>query len=611
MDENLLSYYNRELAYLRSQGADFAERHPKIAGRLRVDRDVVEDPHVSRLIESFAFLTARVRYKLDDEFPELTQALMGTLFPDYHAPVPSMSIVAFEPIPERAEPHQVPAGTLLYSDDNPDGTCYFSTCYPTEALPVRVEEARFQALPFEAPPQPRDATELETAQGLLRLTLRAQGGALLSEIAPRRLRLYINGQPQFAFRLYEYLLRHTFGATLAAHAKDPDATALGPRCITPVGLTESDQVLPMDGRGAPAHRLLAEYFAFPEKFLFVDLHFPEDAWRTFGDRAHLYLYSRETHPELVQGVGRDALILGATPVVNLFRHTTEAVAAADVGYETPLRVDATNADCADVHTVADVYAVDAEGNRVTLPPFYGTPRADAEDDVLPDIHWHTRRELSAWHNGRPSRGLETHLSFVDREGRLTDPDRDWVLYADVLCTNRDLPDNLPFGPQQPALAFLEGGAGLETRCVCAPTRTILPRLDDATRWQLVTHLSLQQFGGEDGLQVLKQTLRLYDFGQTRENAAVINGLAGLRLEPATARVSRQGRAGICQGTRIYLDVDDARYTGSGVFLFSAILSEFFAQYCALNTFVQLIVRSRQRPESEIVWPPRSGNQTLL
>lgn len=609
MDENLLSYYNRELAYLRSQGADFAEKHPKIAGRLRVDRDVVEDPHVSRLIEAFAFLTARLRYKLDDEYPELTQALMGTLFPDYHAPVPSMSIVAFAPVPDRAEPHEVPAGTLLYSDDNPDGTCYFSTCYDTEALPMTVEDARFNAQPFEAPPQPR-RDGAETAQGLLRLTLAPLGSTTLPEIGPRRLRLYINGQPQLACRMYEYLLRHAIGVRLAEHARDPNALALGPDCLRPVGLAETERVLPMDGRGSPAHRLLAEYFAFPQKFLFVDLLLPDGAWDHLSERAQVYIYFDETHPELVQGVGPDALILGATPVINLFRHTTEALSAGEAGYEIPLRVDATNTACADVHTLLGVYAVDAEGEQCQLQPFYGAERA-AVGDTVPGVFWHARRELSTWYNGRPSRGLDTQLSFVDREGRMTNPDSDWLVYAEALCTNRDIPDNLPFGPDRPSLHFLDGGAGLTTRCICPPTRTILPSLADATRWQLVTHLSLQQFGGRDGLEVLKQTLRLYDFGQTRENAAVINGLADLRLAPATARISRQGRAGLCQGTRIHLELDEARYSGAGVFLFSAILSEFFAQYCALNTFTQLIVRSRQRPESEIVWPPRNGKQTLL
>src|SRR2546430_4249034 len=95
MADELLSYYNRELAYLRRLGGEFAEAHPKIAGRLRMTADAVEDPHVSRLLEGVAFLNARIRQKLDDDFPELTDAILGQLYPHYLAPVPSMTIVQF------------------------------------------------------------------------------------------------------------------------------------------------------------------------------------------------------------------------------------------------------------------------------------------------------------------------------------------------------------------------------------------------------------------------------------------------------------------------------------------------------------------------------------
>src|SRR4051794_33342842 len=96
MSDELLPYYNRELSYIRRLATQFATAHPKIAGRLRLGPDSSDDPHVERLIEAFAYLTARVRHKLDDDFPELTEALLGVLYPHYQAPVPSMAVVQFE-----------------------------------------------------------------------------------------------------------------------------------------------------------------------------------------------------------------------------------------------------------------------------------------------------------------------------------------------------------------------------------------------------------------------------------------------------------------------------------------------------------------------------------
>lgn len=604
MDEALLSYYNRELAYLRKLGAEFAERHPKIAGRLRLDKDVVEDPHVSRLIESFAFLTARLRHKLDDGFPELTEALMGLLYPDYHAPIPSLTIAQMSLVPERPEPLTVPRGTMLLTQSNPLGACFYRTCFDTELQPLTVTGARFSAQPFRAPTPP--ARRGNATQGLLALTLTAHPGARLSELAPSRLRFFLNGQPQLTGRLYELLLQNATAIAIAAHPQDPEAVFLSPERLRPCGFTEAEAALPPSGRAAPAHRLLAEYFAFPEKFLFVELEGLDGAWSRFEHQAQLYIYFDQAHPELMQGVSAESLLLGCAPLVNLFEERLETFSAAEAGYETRLSVDATHSRCAEIHTLTQVYARDAAGNRKLLSPFYGSHR-QAEPD---GVYWHVRREPSQWHNGRASRGSELFLSFVDPDFRISAPEGHWLIGGEALCTNRDLPDKLPFGPGQPHMEFAEGAAGVRVRCVTAPTASLQPRLSDATRWQLVTQLSLQHFGGSDGLEILKETLRLYDFRQLPETRAIIEGIVGVRTRLAVDRIVRGGRAAVCQGTEIELELDEPAFSGASLYLFTAVLSEFFAQYCTINTFTRLSVRVRQRPGRLIQWPSRSGSQPL-
>lgn len=610
MDDALLSYYNRELAYLRKLGAEFAEQHPKIAGRLRLDRDTVEDPHVSRLIESFAFLTARIRHKLDDSFPELTEALMGLLYPDYHAPIPSLSVARIRLVPERHETRELSAGTALLTRSNPAGEVRYQTCYDTVVHPLTIDHAQFSAQPFKAPAL-RNGDRTPRTQGLLRLSIAAEPGITLGEIRPSRLRLFLNGQPQLSFRLYEFLLQHTVAIAVGEHPKDPNTTFHEPDCLKPVGLTEDEAVLPGDGRTGAAHRLLSEYFVFPEKFLFVDLELPEQAWAAHGERVNVYLYFDAAHPELAQGVSEDNVLLGCTPVINLFRQRIESMAAADMGYETRLAVDATYDRCADIHTLERVYATDPEGHRIELQPFYGSHRSGQTTNAAP-LYWHIRRENSHWLNGRVSPGTDTYLSFVDSGFQITNPQQRWVIGGEALCTNRDLPDKLPFGPDEPQLVF-EGeiGAGLRVAAVTAPTPTLRPRLNEASRWQLVTQLSLPHFTGPDGLQTLRETLRLYDFKQGPESASIIDGLVAMRSRATTARVVRGGRAAFCQGTHIELEMDEHFYSGSGIYLFSAVLSEFFAQYCTINTFVQLTVTIKQCPDYSIQWPPRSGNQTLI
>lgn len=611
MDEALLSYYNRELAYLRKLGAEFAEKHPKIAGRLRLDRYTVEDPHVSRLIESFAFLTARIRHKLDDSFPELTEALMGLLYPDYHAPIPSLSIARFYLLPQQRAVQRLPAGTPLQTNSNPLGKVRYRTCYDTEIYPLRLTKAQFFSRPFQAPPLP-DRVQVGSSQAVLRFQINSTADVPLAELQPTRLRLYLNGQPQLTFRLYEFLCRHATAVALAEHPKDPHPVFHRPSdCLQPVGFQQSEAVLPESGRNSTAHRLLSEYFVFPEKFLFIDFEVPSEAWTRLDSEATIYIYFAKTHAELVQGVSEDNLLLGCTPIINLFQQRLASLNAGKMGYEAKLCVDTGHDPCADIHTLEEVYATNWQSERKDLQPFYGSHRAPREADSQP-LYWSLRREIGHWHNGRISHGIDCYLSIVDSNFNISSPGEQWHIHGSALCTNRDLPNQLPFGPGEPKLSFWDVGPdGLRIDCVSAPTPTLLPRLGNTTRWQLVTQLSLQHFSGEEGLQTLKETLRLYDFQQIPESGAIINGLVGLKAEFATARVRREGRAAYCQGTRIELELDEQSYSGSGIYLFSAVLSEFFAQYSSINSFVQLIVNIRQRPEGRIEWPPRSGTQALL
>ncbi|MEX0873010.1 MAG: type VI secretion system baseplate subunit TssF [Aquisalimonadaceae bacterium] len=608
MDEALLSFYNRELAYLRKLGAEFGERHPKIAGRLRLDKDIIEDPHVSRLIESFAFLTARIRHKLDDSFPELTEALMGLLYPDFHAPVPSLGIARFSLEPGQLESRALPAGTELETSSNPLGRCIYHTCFDVEALPLTISAGQFSERPFRAPALPGHVSA-GGSQAVLRMTLTAGQGITLPDIAPTQLRFFLNGQPQLTFRLYEFLLNHVTGLMVAEHANDANGVFLSPDHLRPCGLNDHEAAIPIDGRSSCAHRLLTEYFAFPEKFLFVELTGIEDVWERFRESATLFIYFDSTHAELVQGVSEDSLLLGCTPIVNLFRRSIESMPAGSLGYESRLSVSASQTECADIHTLEAVYALDSAGKRIDFQPFYGSHRSQAPSHQ--PFYWSIRREISQWYAGRISRGTDTYLSLVDGNFTISAPDSTWIINGEALCTNRDLPDKMPFGPDQPQMEFCTGTTGVLIRCVTAPTSTIQPRLGNATRWQLISQLSMQHFAGDDGLQTLKETLRLYDFRQAPESRAIIDGIVGLKTSLTSAWLARDGRSAICQGTRVELELDEQFYSGSGLYLFTAILSRFFAQCCTVNTFVQLTVHIRQRPGSEIQWPPRSGEQCLI
>jgi type VI secretion system protein ImpG len=267
-DDPLLPYYERELTFLRQMGAEFASKYPKIAGRLLLEADKSEDPHVERLIQAFAFLASRIHHKLDDEFPEITDALLGVLYPHYLAPIPSMSIAQFVLDPDQGKltaGHHIPQGSMLYSQSVNGSPCRFRTCYPVTLWPLEVASARFDA-PDRVSPSPK-------AAAVIRLELRCLGGISFADLELNSLRFFLHGESPLVYALYELLFNNTCQVQFRPldDQKGVKPVVLPARCLTTVGFGPDEGVLPYTPRSFLGYRLLQEYFAFPEKFLFFDL----------------------------------------------------------------------------------------------------------------------------------------------------------------------------------------------------------------------------------------------------------------------------------------------------------------------------------------------------
>lgn len=611
MDDTLLSYYNRELSYVRKLGAEFSEQHPKIAGRLRLDSETVEDPHVSRLIESFAFLTARIRQTIDDSFPELTEALMGVLYPEFHAPYPAMTIAQIRVIRKNPSPQTVECGRRLHAKGESYGDCIFKTCNELDVLPVTIENTRVVNAPAKAPNLVLPGKERLLVKSVLSFDVKSFESAKMAEFNADALSLFIDGQPQLAFKLFEYLMQGTIGIAIARNSMDPAPVCLPASSLVANGLLRTGEVYgdSFDGRTCVTYKKLMDFFAFPKRFLFVDLVGMRDIWPKFESGFSVYIYFDESEPELVQGVDKSTLQLGCVPAVNLYETNIQYISAKEINLESKLDVNRGLADYADVHHVKRVYAKSNDGDTLELMPFYGAHRQATNTDT--PVYWNLRRENSRFDNGRVSAGTDSYISFVDANFDVISLKSDWLIGADVVCNNRDVASKLPFGQDLPLTDFLDGGAGMRVRLTTPASATISPKLKSATRWQLIAQLTLQSFAGSDGLGVLKESLRLYDQVGTRESQALIDGIINMQTSPSTARILQQGRSAICQGTKIELEFDEQFYSGSSVVLLGHILDEFFAQFCAINSFTQLTIKIKQKPGRLIECPPRIGFQQLV
>jgi type VI secretion system protein ImpG len=574
---------------------------------LRLSRDRSDDPHVQRLLEGVAFLGARIQQRLDDEFPELTDALLGVLYPHYLAPVPSCAVVQFTPQADLRVPLRVPAQTVLDTDPVGGQPCRFRTAYPTTLWPVEIESVRLSGLPLAAPFNPR----APGAAAVLRIALRcAAPDMTFAELGVDRLRLFLRATPAVSLPLYELLCGHALGVAYADGPADPAPVLLPPEVIVPVGFGPEEALFPWPARSFSGFRLLTEYFAFPEKFLFLDLTRMEGKTLiSGGNRMDVFIYLDRTVPELERTIGADTLALGCTPMVNLFQQRCEPAALSHVATEYRVEPDRRRPGALEVWSVERVRESRADGSFRPWAPFYRLASSQREEGVPGGFFHVTRRGAAS-----PLTGSDVYIAPYDPSFD-AEAASDGVLSIDTLCTNRDLPSELPFGGGHPRLKLVEGLAPVSrVSCVTAPSPTLRPPLREAGFWRLVSHLSLGHLsivGGADGANALKEILRLYDLRDSAETRAAVEGLLSASAKPGAARVPGARAGAFCRGLDVTLEFDARSWSGSGLFLMASVLDRFLALHATVNAFVRTTAVLRGRPGKAAAWPARAGARVLL
>ena len=612
MSDELLPYYNRELNFIRRLGAEFAQAHPKIAGRLLLTADGTEDPHVERLLEGFAYLNARIRHKLDDDFPEITDAMLGVLYPHYQVPVPSMAILGF--VLDRGQGeltggYSIPAESTLEAD-SPDGQpCRFRTCCPVTLWPIEVISANLMGRPFSAPSVPGAGD----AVAVLRLVLKCYSkDVTFAQLKAGSLRFYLKGQDQHVFALYEVLLNNVLSVALADSPRDPRPTLLEPGCLRPVGFDRDQGMVPYPARSLLGYRLLTEYFTFPQKFLFFDLAGLGPATLRASNTLEIYCYLGRSLLELEQNVTADTFRLGCTPVVNLYRQRAEPIALTHTESEYRVVVDARNPLAGEVYSIDRVAATSPDNEQVEYQPFYSFKHASERSGQK--VFWHAVRRAAGHEGGRGGDlGTEVELSLVDL-GFAPSAPADWTLDVEMTCLDRDRPRRLPAGEGQPVFRLSRGAPVSRIECLTRPTATLRPALKRGALWRLISHLSLNHLSladTDEGADALREILALYDFADSAQTRATIEGITSVRTRRVVGRSMGEPRGGFCRGIEVTILFDEERYSGTGVYLFASVLERFLGLYCSVNSFSRLIATTNKREGELRRWLPRAGESVLL
>jgi type VI secretion system protein ImpG len=610
--DELLVYYERELTFLRQMGAEFATHYPKVASRLQLEPTRCDDPHVERMIEAVALLAARIHLRLDDDFPEITQALLNVVYPHFTRPLPSMSIAEFQMREDKVTTSlKVPRGSILYSRPVDGMPCKFQTCYDTEVWPLRLVEAQWTSLDRLDPPW-----KAPGAAAALRVRLQCWPNVKFSSLAMDTLRFYLHGEPALVHTLYELLCNNCQSIVL----RDPRPRfrqrpiELIADALRPVGFGDDDGMLPYSSRSFTPYRLLQEYFAFPEKFFFLELRgaaaIREGGFQDSVDLIFIISsFERADRQQLLElGLGPRTLRLGCSPIVNLFPHTAEPIQLDQTKYEYPVAPDYRRGRTMEVFSVDEVSCTYHEtAETVAFDPFFSFRHSSREKQ--PTFWSATRRGTGP--AGRGGDGsTEMWLSLVDLSGRPV------ALHLDTLsihctCSNGDLPSQLPFGDEAGDFDMEQESALDRIIAIRAPTPAVRPAVGRDALWKLVSHLSLNYLSlVESGREALQELLRLYH-GSSPHLEQQVEGISKVTSARRFARVIGDYGISYVRGMRVDLELDESKFVGGGVYLFSSVLEHFLAQYVSMNSFSQLAVRTLQRKELLKEWAPKAGNRILL
>jgi len=613
--DELLEYYERELTYLRQMGAEFSEKYPKVASRLMLEPTRCEDPHVERLIESFAYLAARVHLKIDDEFPEITEALLSVLYPHYIRPIPSATIVQFHLDPEQGKLStglSIPKGSMLYSQPVQGYRCKFQTCYDTTLWPLQIAQAQ-----WVTPDRLRPAVKSQDAVAALRVELECFPDVGFDKLELNSLRFYLNGESSLINSLYEFLCNNC--TQILFRDRTPNTRklpiSLPPSHLQPAGFTDEEALLPYPRRSFSGYRLLQEYFHFPEKFFFVELSgLAQLRGSGFGPRVELvFLISRferaERQQSLELSVSAETLGLGCSPAINLFPHTAEPILLDQTHTEYLVTPDVRRRRAMEIFSIDEVISPDPQTHEVIkFEPFYRFRHAASRHRERAKGFWYSRRQAST---RRDDEGTEVYIAFLDLSGRPLHPDSDTVT-VHCTCSNRDLPHRLPMGSEGGDFE-LEGISSIKRiMALRQPSAPVRPPAGKGMLWRLISHLSLNYLSiVEEGKAALQEILRLYSFGESGYSERQIAGILSVKSSRHFARVISENGIGFVRGHRVEMEFDEEQFVGGGVFLFASVLEHFLGHYASLNSFSQLAARTQQRKEVLRQWPPRAGEVILL
>lgn len=564
MDDLTLRYFDAEMRYLREAAKEFAQTHPDRAAMLDLDKAGTPDPYVERLFEGFAFSMGRLRQKIDDDLPELTESLVSMLWPHYLRTIPSLSVVALTPqLSAMKMAEIVPAGLEIISRPvGPQNTvCRYRTTRAMPLNPMTVEQVTMTTEP--------------DGRSLLRIRFACSPLADWSHADLKRLCLYLAAEAPVSSALHLMMTKRLAAMYLRLPGQNDRIRFDGG--FSPGGFAEEDRLWPGGDSAFSGYQLLLEYFTFREKFMFVHLNGLENITLSAGMAGFdIEVVLSQLWPADLP-VTHDALCLHCVPVINLFTLEADPLTISGLESEYLLRPKRLQDGHTEIYSVDSVTGSGRTGSVDYVPFTSFRHRGGMLRREAPERYYHTRvkRGVTGMH--------DTWLILGGRQwGADRMAERETVSLR-ITGTNGQLPRR---ALQSTLLDCCE--QTLQTRVtvrnLCKPTLPVYPPVEDRFHWRVMSHLGTGFLNMMSSAEVLRGTLALYNWQEDELNGRRLDAI----LAVAHHRIQHFKEGCLLRGLDVEVTIDSNGFTGEGdIHLFGEMLSRFLALYADMNQFNQL------------------------
>ncbi len=602
MIEELLPYYEKQLQEFGQQSRLFADKYPKIAQRLSLNQEQIDDPHIERLIQAFSLIAARIDKKLADSYDIFTRSLFEVMFPQYLRHFPACSVVSFEDLNKQKQlndVHVIAKGTTLKSRSFKGVQCEFNTTAEVRLLPIQLENLSFQTNPSAHIHLNQNAT-LNLKFDLL--------NSSKNWLKHEKLPIYLDAISNFPLQVLDHIFHRETSFSLRINQK---VIAIK-NPFEVMGFDESESLLPVDQHTHHAYRLLIEYFCFPEKFSYLNLNLD------FLKHLKAENLSFEIQIHLKLNLNDQAIIrnyselnvanfkLFASPVVNLFEKQAEPQKINHKNLEYPLITDVHHPEFYQVYSIVEMNLIREKSNQdqVIYPilPFFAMSHYHGED-----VQFFYALNPTILQN----QFVETGYSIISKDLEPQSIKSDFVS-CKLLCSNRDLPHEA-LGQSNNVLNLNDSTIARRALVLKRPTEPFQFEKNKNEQWRIISHLSLNTLAlmKGDAVSHIKELLELYNLPKSKENHLIIDAIKNIDFEITHKLVEAKPFPMFVRGVKVLMDIDAQVFRGHSLYIFSELVSHIFNLKVQMNSFVDVFVRDLNTKQELYQCVQNVGGKKLL